>query len=114
MKLQTLKPGLRVLPMRAMGTLPAGEARMRGGSLQTLRARWFSLHPLCVACEVAGRVSAARELDHIVPLWKGGTDTDPNRQGLCIPCHAAKTRAELIERASLGGGWSKSRPGGRG
>lgn len=75
---------------------------MRGGSLQALRAKWFSMHPLCVACESKGRVSAARELDHVIPLWKGGTDTDPNRQGLCIPCHTAKTQAEAAERSKLG------------
>lgn len=71
---------------------------MRGSGLQGRRARWFTLHPLCVACDKLGRVSAALELDHVIPLWEGGPDADSNLQGLCIPCHAAKTAAELRRR----------------
>lgn len=71
---------------------------MRGSGLQTRRARWFARFPLCVACEKLGRVSAAEQLDHIIPLHLGGSDSAPNLQGLCIPCHAAKTAAELRGR----------------
>lgn len=37
----------------------------------------------------------AVELDHIVPLFKGGADDDSNLQGLCSPCHAAKTAEDM-------------------
>lgn len=33
----------------------------------------------------------ATELDHVVPLFKGGDDDDSNRQGLCRDCHTVKT-----------------------
>jgi 5-methylcytosine-specific restriction enzyme A len=34
------------------------------------------------------------ELDHVLPLFKGGADDDTNRQGLCAACHAVKTAAD--------------------
>ncbi len=76
----------------------ASEHRMRGRTLQRERVRWFSLHPLCVECEKRGVTTLAQELDHIIPLHRGGLDfdrdRDTNRQGLCIPCHTEKTAAE--------------------
>lgn len=37
----------------------------------------------------------ATQDDHVVALAHGGDEHDPaNRQGLCGPCHAAKTKAE--------------------
>lgn len=74
-------------------------SRIRGRRLMEIRERWFSEHPLCVRCEAAGRVRLAEHLDHIVALTNGGDDFDrdngQNRQGLCIPCHDAKTDEDL-------------------
>jgi len=71
------------------------KTRTRGRALQRRRKRWFEAHPLCVACEAKDRISAATELDHIIPLSQGGSDNDPaNWQGLCQPCHQAKSLAE--------------------
>ncbi len=64
--------------------------------------------PLCVACKEKGRVTAATEVDHIVALVNGGTDTPENRQALCSECHEAKTRRDLgqRERPAIGlDGW---------
>lgn len=36
----------------------------------------------------------ATEVDHIVPLHKGGNDSDGNKQSLCGACHAAKTAVD--------------------
>ena len=36
----------------------------------------------------------AQEVDHIIPLFKGGTDTDDNRQPLCKQCHQKKSIEE--------------------
>jgi len=40
-------------------------------------------------------VSVAEELDHVVPLFKGGADDETNLQGLCKECHHRKTLADL-------------------
>lgn len=80
-----------------MGRIP----RIAGDRLQRIRAQHFRLHPLCVICLQASppRIRPAVELDHIVPLSQGGPDFDRdgglNRQGLCAPCHASKTAADL-------------------
>lgn len=41
------------------------------------------------------------ELDHIVPIWAGGSDRAENSQPLCQPCHRAKTAREAGQRAAL-------------
>lgn len=38
------------------------------------------------------------EVDHIVPLHMGGSESDENRQTLCIRCHGIKTESEGKER----------------
>jgi 5-methylcytosine-specific restriction endonuclease McrA len=49
-----------------------------------------------VHCDAKGRVTPATELDHIIPLHKGGEDNDPdNWQGLCAECHKDKTAQDL-------------------
>lgn len=41
--------------------------------------------------ECTGRAFA---VDHIIPVFEGGTDDIDNLQAVCIPCHALKTQAE--------------------
>jgi 5-methylcytosine-specific restriction protein A len=69
--------------------------RIRGEALQKLRRRIFREHPLCVSCQQIGKVREAKELDHIIPLFKGGSDDDDNLQGLCVECHRKKSAADL-------------------
>ena len=38
------------------------------------------------------------EIDHKVPLWKGGLDEYTNMWALCPSCHSVKTEGETIER----------------
>lgn len=49
---------------------------------------------LCLVCAAAGRVTAATEVDHVVPKEEGGGDDDDNLQSICGPCHTAKTGRE--------------------
>lgn len=50
---------------------------------------------LCVQCKSLGRIRAADQLDHIVPIAQGGAEFSPiNVQSLCKQCHHAKTLAE--------------------
>ena len=47
----------------------------------------------------------AFDLDHIIPLWRGGTDTDDNLPTLrvtCPGCHRVKSDRERQERVALG------------
>ena len=69
--------------------------RTRGRALMEVRARWRKTKPLCAACQAKGIFRFWTELDHIVPLFKGGADDDSNRQGLCSPCHAKKTAEDM-------------------
>ena len=69
--------------------------RIRGYRLQKIREEHFSENPLCVMCQAQGRTTIATDLDHIVPLYKGGKDEPENRQGLCTSCHEVKTRRDM-------------------
>ena len=83
------------------------QQRITGRTLQTLRARLLYDQPLCVACEAAGAVTLAQQVDHIVPLYKGGTNDDSNMQGLCVECHKVKTAKDMGHRRVTTGvdGW---------
>lgn len=61
----------------------------RGARLGLLMAE-----PLCRACAAEGRVEVAREVDHIVPKARGGTDEATNLQPLCVAHHRSKTARE--------------------
>lgn len=41
----------------------------------------------------------ATDVDHILPLWLGGSNREKNLEGLCPTHHAAKTKAEAALRA---------------
>lgn len=75
---------------------PDAPKRITGRALQKARIDLFSRAPLCAECRRKGRVTLATERDHIKPLAEGGTDTDDNVQGLCGPCHDAKSAAERL------------------
>lgn len=48
-------------------------------------------------CRLCGMVKST-VVDHIRPLWLGGLDIRRNKQGLCGPCHRAKTAREARMR----------------
>lgn len=73
---------------------PTETKRVTGRKLQAMRERLFKGNPLCAECERQGRVTLATQRDHIKPLAEGGTDDDDNVQGLCKPCHDAKSKDE--------------------
>ena len=72
-------------------------SRGYGGRWRKYRAVFLREHPLCVACQRAGRLTAALHVDHITPV---DGDSDPlfwdesNHQGLCASCHSQKTAKE--------------------
>jgi len=93
--------------------LRRGSSTQRGYDYrwQKTRKGYLDHHPLCVLCEAAGRVTAANEVDHIIPL-----QVDPMRkydrtnwQALCKPCHVAKTNKDRV-KYDLGRGGHISTP----
>lgn len=66
--------------------------RKRGRAGVEERRRILAEEPLCRPCFAQGRATASEEVDHIDeslpdPLW----DARANKQGICKPCHKAKT-----------------------
>lgn len=41
----------------------------------------------------------AIDVDHIRPLWNGGSNANDNLEALCVDCHKQKTSAEAKVRA---------------
>jgi len=41
--------------------------------------------------------NAADQVDHVVPVHKGGTHDDANLAAICVPCHKAKTQREAAQ-----------------
>jgi 5-methylcytosine-specific restriction protein A len=80
--------------------------RGRAGQAQRLRRLRRTAH-LCEHCQAEGRVEVAVEVDHIKPLFKGGTDTDDNTQNLCKRHHDEKTIKDFgHKRVTIGeDGW---------
>jgi len=77
---------------------PSERSRMsaasRGYDADWRRVRLAALrrdHYLCLECLKEGRVTQAREVDHITPITAGGERLDlDNLQSLCSPCHKRK------------------------
>lgn len=76
------------------------QERGYGRAHDLMRARVLSEEPLCRTCLAMNpsRVTPAIIADHIVPKAEGGSDERENYQGVCDPCHRAKT-AEEASRA---------------
>ena len=52
---------------------------------------------LCQPCAREGRTTPARQVDHIKPKAKGGTEAPDNLQAICTPCHDAKSAQEAAD-----------------
>jgi hypothetical protein len=50
-------------------------------------------------CARPGCPDKATDVDHILPLWLGGSNREKNLEGLCPAHHSAKTKAEATLRA---------------
>ena len=67
-------------------------------NIRTRGRRWMKLRHVVLVeeplCQICGR-KASVEVDHILPICKGGTDIRTNLQGACEECHEEKTRKDL-------------------
>lgn len=92
----------------AVAKYDSSDGRLRGRKAQARRLRLWSVDPHCVKCGRLTNYPDGFNLDHIVPLFKGGPDEDGNLQVLCVPCHDVKTMKDMgfVERVTVGlDGW---------
>lgn len=69
--------------------------RTRGRAWMKVIAAVKKRDKVCVACKAQGKITEINEIDHILPLHKGGTDAMDNLQGLCLDCHLEKTTGKV-------------------
>ncbi len=73
---------------------PSAARRGYGYGWRRIRLAHLRRHPLCVMCESQGHTVQATDVDHVVPLRRGGTHAASNLQSLCHYHHASKTARE--------------------
>ena len=107
MKLRIHKAAVRMAGQRALKRVPdqpEATERVRGSrgvkDRERIRARDAGQ---CQQCKREDRqhIRIGTEVDHIKPLWKGGSDDDDNKELLCDEHHKAKSKRETVERARL-------------
>jgi 5-methylcytosine-specific restriction endonuclease McrA len=76
--------------------------RCSGRTWATTKARILARdHGVCHICKQPG----ADEVDHVIPVYAGGSDDDTNlAPAHAQPCHAAKSSAEGLEARRARGG----------
>lgn len=83
--------------------------RIRGRKGVELRQRrLLRTNYLCEMCAAQGIMRLADEVDHIIPLAKGGKDIDENTRNLCDEHHKQVTAEQFgfRKRAAIGlDGW---------
>lgn len=54
----------------------------------------YRQHYVCSGCKTL--LPPTYEVDHIVPLFRGGSNHESNLQALCPNCHREKTQLEIL------------------
>lgn len=107
-RLSTVKPRVQMANTSRVQPLPVvADRRITGRKLQDRRLKVWSKNPRCALCGRVCDFPSGFELDHKVPLYQGGADTEDNCQVLCVSfemvegqrvkagCHAEKTLRDL-------------------
>jgi len=55
----------------------------------------------CNGCGFQADLMSQVEVDHILPIAKGGQTELDNLHTLCVPCHRLKTRRQVSRRARV-------------
>jgi 5-methylcytosine-specific restriction enzyme A len=62
-----------------------------GRAWKRVRDRYIKAHPLCEECKKNGRLTPVKEVHHVLPLSRGGSNDFDNLQSLCKSCHSRIT-----------------------
>jgi 5-methylcytosine-specific restriction protein A len=99
MKLHSLKPRVQTMTPALVTAQPSTVERKRGSAgvkdRERIRTRDCGL---CQECKRNGQTVLGQDVDHIAPLWAGGTDEDRNKELLCDDHHREKSAREAAER----------------
>lgn len=90
-----LKTRIPVLNTAIVKPLDMVTRRITGSQRQKRRFNLWIENPHCAHCGRLVDYPDGFELDHVIPLFKGGKDIIENCQVLCIECHRKKTKEEL-------------------
>lgn len=74
----------------------AFNSQYKSAAWQSIRARQLSAAPLCAACLISGRITAASHVDHVFPWQAIGAHAFTRNlwQSLCPECHGVKSGLE--------------------
>jgi 5-methylcytosine-specific restriction enzyme A len=82
-----------------------GTSTQRGYDYHWQKVRVFVLRRdkyLCQHCLAQGIITVATDVDHIIPLSRGGARLDPeNLQSLCRTCHNRKTAVDNLSHGTM-------------
>lgn len=92
---QMLKSKVRMLKQTRTALTVAANVRTRGRKWMATRERILLRDGYMCQCEdCKGTKLLAQEVDHVVPLERGGTDDDANLRSMNVECHKRKTAAD--------------------
>jgi 5-methylcytosine-specific restriction protein A len=97
--MKMLKPQVAMLRTTQVRTFVT--ERLHGNTWMKIRKRILTRDNglcRCAECAESGRILIAEEVDHIVPLWQGGSNDDSNLAAINGDCHKRKSTAEAALR----------------
>lgn len=87
-------PSLKTKRFALLETKAGTTERIHGRAWMTTRQRIAQAYNYtCARCKLLWRAHLD-QIDHIVPLYKGGGNNDANLQPLCNECHSIKTNED--------------------
>ena len=102
MQFGTLKARVEMLRKPRADLTPVRNARVKGSTGYRIRDAILTRDAglcQCARCIRDGAVRLAHEVDHVVPIWAGGRESDDNRASINRECHRLKTADESGMRA---------------